>query len=306
MPSDANAHIPRSPKGGGGRGGGISKSSGGKNGSKSGNGRGSSSSSKSPPPISIPGSSSRSSSLYGGGGGATTKITSGTFSGRTQGGASRSQVYGSSVYGSGYPGYAGKGVAGRDFPFYYWPITFGGAYGAVHYVEEGRKEYGSPSNSSRPGGVLTKVSFTSASGNTTLWVIADNSTTISLVDEIHDKCASLLSTSTSRLPVAYSDTPRAESVVQYYRASSVALALDGYNNTAALTDDDKMAATPLPGWRNTDMLRCLNDTIGAAVPLVDADGHNNGAALGAGVPGTIHAEAAVLMVVLFSLLSPWV
>jgi hypothetical protein len=55
--------------------------------------------------------------------------------------------------------------------------------------------------------------------------------------------------------------------VQYYRASSVALTLDGYNNTAYFlnsTDD-----TPLPESVDKEFLACLNFTIGAAVPLVD-------------------------------------
>ncbi|TRM70489.1 hypothetical protein BD626DRAFT_29583 [Schizophyllum amplum] len=270
-----------------------SSSSGGKSGSSS----GTSSSSSSSKSISFPGSGSKSATMYGNGGGSKSTISSGGFAGRTQGGGTRSQIYGTSAYGSGYAGYSGRNVAGRNFPYYYWPLVFAGSYGAVHYIEESRDEYGSPSNTSRPGGALTKVSVASASGNTTLWVIADNSTSTSLVDALYDSCASSLSNTTSRTPTAFNDTPRAESVVQYYRASSVALTLDGYNDSAVLSADVNATATPLPEWRDTGMLDCVNETIGAAVPLVDANGALTGVSTGVGT--------SALAVVLLSLVSSW-
>ncbi|KAL1687289.1 hypothetical protein GGG16DRAFT_28458, partial [Schizophyllum commune] len=263
----------RSPKGGGGGGGGGRGGGRGSSGSGSKGGKSGSGSSSSSTPIVIPGGSAKS-STYSNGGGATTTISSGPFAGRKQGGGYRLQIYGSSMYGSGYPGYRGRGVTGRDFPFYFWAIAFGIGYQSAPYIDEGRREFGSPDNSSRPGGAETTVSFASASRNTTLWVVADNMTTMSLIDEVYSKCASSLSNSTSRTVVAYSDNPRAESIVQYYRASSVALALNGYNNTAALSNDDNATATPLPEWRDTTMLNCVNTTIGAAVPLVNAAGGN--------------------------------
>ena len=59
------------------------------------------------------------------------------------GGVRRGVVYGlmrvtcCRQYGSGYPGVVGRGVAGRNFPFYFWPLTFGGvgAAGAYHYLD---------------------------------------------------------------------------------------------------------------------------------------------------------------------------
>ncbi|KAI5827654.1 hypothetical protein K523DRAFT_246329, partial [Schizophyllum commune Tattone D] len=121
---------------------------------------------------------------------------------------------------------------------------------------------------------------------------------------VYSKCASSLSSSTSRMVVAYSDNPRAESIVQYYRASSVALALDGYNNTAALSNDDNATATPLPEWRDTTMLNCVNITIGAAVPLVNAAGGNCAMTM---TSAHLSLGAGVAMIwVLVSLVHPWV
>jgi hypothetical protein len=74
-------------------------------------------------------------------------------------------------------------------------------------------------------------------------------------------------------------TVRPEQVVQYYRASSFALSLDIYNNTASLPvnqpkDNDTapsvLADTPLPAGLNKAFLACLNATIGFSVPLIEA------------------------------------
>lgn len=77
--------------------------------------------------------------------------------------------------------------------------------------------------------------------------------------------------------------PRVESVIQWYRASSFALALDGYNNTvaasnlpAALSNNTQQLvatlspATPLPGHLNRAFLDCVNYTTASSIPLIDA------------------------------------
>ena len=64
---------------------------------------------------------------------------------------------------------------------------------------------------------------------------------------------------------------RPETAIQYYHASSVVLTLDGYNHTAALSDDLNSPSTPLPTWVDQGMLDRVNGTIGAEVPLVDAN-----------------------------------
>lgn len=91
-------------------------------------------------------------------------------------------------------------------------------------------------------------------------------------------CSSYLSSvvppQSSPLNSSAPDAPQPEQSVQYYRASSVVLTLDGYNNTAVYADEDT-ADLPLPGVvvdLNTNdgkLLGCLNQTIGTAVPLID-------------------------------------
>ena len=38
----------------------------------------------------------------------------------------------SRAYGSGYPGISGRGVGSRPFPFYFWPVVWGGAAGSAN------------------------------------------------------------------------------------------------------------------------------------------------------------------------------
>lgn len=193
-------------------------------------------------------------------------------------------------YGSGYPGQTARGVAGRGFPFYFWPVPWIGAAGiggAYLYHNDVRvvtvccssclayssfAQFSDSNNSSRPGGLMMSAPFSSSSvPNNTFWLLADNETTTSLVEDITNTCSGSLNTTTISLTpyAANFTTPKPEQVVQYYRASSVALALDGYNNTA-IFEAEGTPNVPLPSNIDTTLLNCLNTTIGAAVPLVDA------------------------------------
>ncbi|KAF5358619.1 hypothetical protein D9758_007678 [Tetrapyrgos nigripes] len=237
--------------------------------------------------VSTGGSSGRTMTPYSSGGGSAIPIPSGSmFSGRYQGGATRFQVYGTRQYGSGYPGYSGRGVSGRGFPYYFWPLTWGSAsgYNAASYYHDADTEYGLPSNTSRPGGALRYATFTSNSQNTTFHVVADNTSLTELLTDIYSHCGSSINNASSTAsPILLqlfndsdsslstdSDAPSAQSVIQYYRASSVALTLDGYNNTAAWANaTDGTSDTPIPMNIDVTLKDCLNQTIGEAVPLVD-------------------------------------
>ena len=69
-----------------------------------------------------------------------------------------------------------------------------------------------------------------------------------------------------------------ETTIQWYRASSFALTLDGYNNTAALPSNAPLSndsppsnipSTPLPTALNSTALFCLNSTIAATLPILE-------------------------------------
>ncbi|KAI0346645.1 hypothetical protein BDW22DRAFT_1299995, partial [Trametopsis cervina] len=208
---------------------------------------------------------------YGGGGGRASTIPSGqAFAGRSAGGGTRDQVYGTSTYGSGYPGVASRGVSGLGFPFFFWPVVWGGGFGyGAAYLHT--HEYGDANNSSRPGGPMMETTFQDRNSNNTFHLLADNTTVLSLIGSVTNNCSLGNATALTTIPVNSSDpsSPRPEQAVEYYRASSVVLTLDGYNNTAALTNDTSVPNTPLPPWIDQSFLNCLNQTIGAAVPLVD-------------------------------------
>ena len=136
---------------------------------------------------------------------------------------------------------------------------------------------------------MVASTFASNTQSTKFYLVADNDTATAMVPILQGNCSSLLDSSVSNTPVPYSlsdpNSPKPEEAIQYYRASSVALMLEGYNNTAQLSDNTSLPDTPLPTNINTTLLTCLNETIGAALPLVDAA---NPAAWNPGVTGSAY------------------
>lgn len=110
--------------------------------------------------------------------------------------------------------------------------------------------------------------------NNTFHVVADNSTVNSLIASINANCSSLLSSSANTTQAEPYDStqpgePQPEQAVQYYRASSIVLTEDGYNNSATFINDTNAPNSPLPNFTDATLLDCLNQTIGAAAPLID-------------------------------------
>ncbi|KAJ7250843.1 hypothetical protein B0H12DRAFT_1120069 [Mycena haematopus] len=259
------------------RGGG--KSGGGAKGGEEGGGGESGAGASKSSPISTSGAGSKSAVTYGVGGGTPVVIPSGQlFAGRSEGGGTRAQAFGTRTYGSGYPGISGRGVANRGFPFYFWPLSFG-VGGSAAYLHS-NTEYGHADNSSRPGGVMTTASFQSNGPNGTVFrILADLTTTTDLINDILANCSASLtnsSISAAGSPTTYNDSstsslPQPEQIVQYYRASSIALSLDGYNDTA-IFQAEGTPDIPLPSDIDATTLDCLNQTIGLAAPLIGGIG----------------------------------
>lgn len=138
----------------------------------------------------------------------------------------------------------------------------------------------------RPGGnlifAIVQPSFNTSS--VTYRIVGDNSSVSAVFDALVANCSVANSTSAKQAFTPSPSTwPLPEQVIQYYRASSFALSLDGYNNTAALSSNMPASNssapvplsqdTPLPSGLNTTFLQCLNTTIAASVPLVDNPSH---------------------------------
>jgi len=107
--------------------------------------------------------------------------------------------------------------------------------------------------------------------NTTYHIVADNSSVVAILSAVESNCSLLTN---SIIPMAFdpnnNSAPQPEQAIQYYRSSSVVLTLDGYNDTAADSNDPNAVDTPLPSGLNMTFLDCLNQTIGASAPVEDA------------------------------------
>jgi hypothetical protein len=119
---------------------------------------------------------------------------------------------------------------------------------------------------------MTIATFPSSSvSNSTFRVLADNATVTSLISDIVSSCGSQINGASSIQPTTYNDSgpPGPQQGIQYYRASSIVLSLDSYNNTATYSNDTNAPNSPLPNNIDNNLLSCLNGTIGANAPLVD-------------------------------------
>lgn len=123
---------------------------------------------------------------------------------------------------------------------------------------------------------MTEATFASNSANTTFHILSDNSTVSSLIFSIDANCSSFLSDSSSTSPQIYNTlvlgSPQPEQAIQYYRASSIVLTLDGYFNLATLSINPNATDFSLPSGIDMTLLDCLNQTIGLSAPLVSSAG----------------------------------
>ncbi|KAH6908429.1 hypothetical protein BKA70DRAFT_268683 [Coprinopsis sp. MPI-PUGE-AT-0042] len=199
------------------------------------------------------------------------------FAGRIAGGGTRNDVFGTKTYGSGYPGIVGRGTSGRGFPFFFWPLAWPVAGGSAALYLHNNLEYGSPGNTTRPGGAMTYAIFPSnttaaPSNSSTFRFMADNATVALFILDANLACGALLnSTTTSSNPVAFDNStvaPSPEQAIQYYRASSSVLTLDGYNNSATYAVEGTPDSS-LPESMNRELATCLNETIATNIPLID-------------------------------------
>ncbi|TDL21034.1 hypothetical protein BD410DRAFT_829258 [Rickenella mellea] len=228
-----------------------------------------------------------SASAYSNGGGSRFKLSSETpFSGRQAGGGTRDDIYGTRIYGSGYP-YGGTGsyIGGRPFPYVFYPVVI-----SPYENYYGANEIYVLNDTQRTGGELSSVIIQPA--NTS---ISNTANTYRLIGDLPSvnavytallasspSCGIANSTITPFKPTLNTTAPTPEQVVQYYRASSFALSLDTYNNSASslanmpTNTSMPLADTPLPTDLDPTFLACLNSTIGESVPLVDLSHKLNG------------------------------
>ncbi|PPQ78666.1 hypothetical protein CVT25_010554 [Psilocybe cyanescens] len=178
----------------------------------------------------------------------------------------RSQIFGTRRFDSGYDADRKPGTS--EHPFIFWPISWPGTVGggsanaAYLNVED---KYGNATNPDRVGGPMMIATF--SSGSTNFTIVSDDFTVRRLAEAIASSCMFFLSepfisNSTENIE-AYSGSPLPESVVQYYRSSSIALTSDGYINNATYS----APGAPEAGLPDFPGLQCFNQTIGSKAPL---------------------------------------
>lgn len=117
---------------------------------------------------------------------------------------------------------------------------------------------------------MTAAFPSSTSSNSTFRIMSDNATVASLVADITSSCgSSIFSPLNASEPYNEAGPPTPAQAIQYYRASSIVLSLDNYNNSAVYSNDTNAESSSLPSNVDTNLLSCLNNTIGTSAPLVD-------------------------------------
>ncbi|KAG8909044.1 hypothetical protein FRC01_007189, partial [Tulasnella sp. 417] len=212
----------------------------------------------------------------GNGGGQPKTIGSGKFSGRQVGGGRRDQIWGTAFYGSGYTySNPGSSVVGRGFPFGYWPMC----PGPYTYPYYGSQEFCPWDASDRPGGVLsyvqvncgacTAAASTNPNSLAAFYVVGDKESVNDMATQLRESpCNADVGAVTD-----FNNSIPVEQYLQFYRASSFALALSSYQNVAAnVSNAPDLGQLPaaIPDGTNTTFLSCLNNAIGSQLLIANA------------------------------------
>ncbi|CAG7851151.1 SubName: Full=Uncharacterized protein {ECO:0000313/EMBL:CCA75194.1} [Serendipita indica DSM 11827] len=211
---------------------------------------------------------------WGDGGGKAWTISNDSyhpFVGREFGGAKRRDIRGSNAFGSGYT-YGVKDtsiVSGRAFPFGTWPL-----YWADNFMNS-TTEYGSHLDAVRPGGHLSVVSLRSTNGqidtarDEVYYAIGDSQSLLAILVSYVTWCHADLAWPTRFDPLSPNATVKMENVLQYYRASSFALASVSFTNPQARNVSyDGTYAIP-DRIKDSPFWQCLDSTTASALPIMN-------------------------------------
>lgn len=216
-------------------------------------------------------------SSWSGGGGPIQSITDDSghpFAGRRFAGGDRSTIRGTRAFGSGYP-YGNDDpntVAGRPFPYGVWPLYWGDNF-------KGSAEYGAHLDTVRPGGPLVIQLIAPIKGHwetssdEVYYIITDKDTALAMMTSFATWCHVVPEWPKIYEPDNPNNTIGVQNVVRYYRASSFALAFEGYTNAFALnttTEASLDESTPLPDLvTDSNFYQCVEGVIANAIPIIN-------------------------------------
>ncbi|CCA75192.1 hypothetical protein PIIN_09176 [Serendipita indica DSM 11827] len=214
---------------------------------------------------------------WGGGGGATWTISNDSahpFVSRQFGGGKRRDIRGSKTFGSGYPWDSDDAstLNGRGFPFGVWPLWWGNDF-------MGTDEYNSTMDTIRPGGQLVTAEvkltdpkwYRGSTKDETYYVLGDVQSVTFIMISFVNWCHTTPAWPRKFDPLAANTPIRLENVIQYYRASSFALASTLYNNTfARTTSANSTGSSPLPQQVDrSEFRKCVDGVIANALPIMN-------------------------------------
>ncbi|CAG7851163.1 SubName: Full=Uncharacterized protein {ECO:0000313/EMBL:CCA75114.1} [Serendipita indica DSM 11827] len=193
------------------------------------------------------------------------------FVGREFGGAKRRDIRGSNAFGSGYTyGVKDKSVvSGRAFPFGTWPL-----YWADNFMNS-TTECGPHLDAVRPGGHLSIVTLSSTKGQSysshdeVYYAIGDSQSLLAILVSYVTWCHANLAWPTRFDPLAPNATVKMENVLQYYRASSFALASLSFTNPQARNVSYDGAYTIPDSIKHSGFWQCLDSTTASALPIMN-------------------------------------
>jgi hypothetical protein len=161
-------------------------------------------------------------------------------------------------------------IAGRPFPYGVWPLYWGNN-------TAGSDEYGPDLDPIRPGGPLVIQTLApmpniwNVTSGEVYYHITDRDTALAIMESFVTWCHVKPAWPEIYEPGNSSNSIGIENVIQYYRASSYALAFQEYNNsfarnaTAPYDESD-----PLPSLVEYSPFRqCLDHVVANAIPIVD-------------------------------------
>ncbi|KAG8818919.1 hypothetical protein FRB91_009062 [Serendipita sp. 411] len=211
---------------------------------------------------------------WGEGGGKFVKISKDShhpFEGRTFGGAKRREIRGSRAFGSGYSYGSGNHstIARRPFPFGTWPLWWD-----QDFMES--SEYGPHMDAIRPGGLLVLVPLrtTREHFNVTdeevYYAIGDRESMLPLLISYVTWCHVVPVWPSKFDPTLSNSLVKLENVIQYFRASSFALASPAYNNRFARQSMTEGTSSPLPDLIEYSLFRrCVDDVTYHALAIMN-------------------------------------
>ncbi|KAG8807525.1 hypothetical protein FRC19_006627 [Serendipita sp. 401] len=210
---------------------------------------------------------------WGAGGGWFTTIPNNTqhpFQGRTFGAAKRREIRGTAAFGSGYPyGVTDQTtLSGRPFPFGVWPLYWG-------HNHMGADEYGPHLNAIRPGGLVVQVPLRTTTehfnvtGDEAYYAVGDRESLLLLMISYVTWCHVTPAWPSRFVPTSENSTVKLENVIQYFRASSFALATPAYNNAFAWNSTSTSTeVSPLPEYtRYSPFRQCIENVTTNALAI---------------------------------------